>query len=286
MEKQIANFPGVGPTKVYSEVHESVASMMDFGPALEKSAMRLHDSAIDGHTHDALSWFGAASGLESLRLIREGWADGATKMRAFVSGLQANAPANLKRRRVRADQGDEFDIHRAYSGGLDRAWSTTRRRKSGGTKAVQIAVEAGGLSTVPASTFFWRGAAALVIADALTEAGYSVELWTVAAALYATTGSTAHQCAVKVKAADMPVDIASLAATLCLAGFHRAAIFSRRSMLPESVSSTFGGTTDPDLALAGLEGAYAVPRTRIKDEATANSWIAETIAAIEASGSF
>lgn len=269
-----------GPT--YVETHDSLESMLTPSAASETAHARLR-SALFRNRKDQATWFGIDGGAEDvLRLVRNGWPEGVARLRGCLSELSANLPASVKRQRCRADQGDEFDIHRANCGGLDRAWRRTRRARQQ-PRHVCIVFEDGGHYKIPASQFFWRGAVALTLADMLEHAGYRVEVVVAGHAALATHNGCGHHCAVTVKKADMPLDVDALAASLCLAGFYRVAFFARRAMLPSPVRVNFGrhvaverGFLDPQ-----HQGAIVVRSGAITNQASAQRWLTQTLADLE-----
>ena len=129
---------------------------------------------------------------------------------------------------MRADQGDELDIHAVYSGGLDRAWSRKRRKNARSRMSVRLVAQMGGSRHMVAEEMFWRGAAVVKLAELLEESSYRVEI----------VGADWHEVdrsivfgdeklaaavigSFIVKDAGAPMDIEAVAGVLCNAGFFR-----------------------------------------------------------------
>ncbi|MHB1422633.1 MAG: DUF7192 family protein [Gemmataceae bacterium] len=97
--------------------------------------------------------------------------------------------------------------------------------------------------TTPASSdsadALWRGAVAIILADLLEACGYRVELWAVNYCTRAyRDGSSAFQ-AVRLKASESPVDIASLVNGIA-GWFYRTVVFQSYYVPTEKVLRTLG----------------------------------------------
>lgn len=168
-------------------------------------------------------WYGVNSFDELKRVVREGWHEGVTRIYKELGQIGNDVQAvSLKRRTVRSDQGDEFDIHRAYSGGLDQAWSSRKRqaRVAGGAQFT-LGVCIGQYADEDSSELFWRGAVAVRLADILTEAGYQVRVvgYTLGEECYTDYGD--RLLIVPVKEANQPLNLSSIASVVALAGTYR-----------------------------------------------------------------
>lgn len=170
-------------------------------------------------------WFGAPSFEEMQRRLREGWPDGSERL-LQIATRDIN-PASIRRRRERADQGSELDIHAVYRGDLSRAWTRTRRRAGSGVRSVSIIIDLGAHCGVGASSLFWRGASALKLANALTESGYSVAIYGAASGKNADTDDKVDTVQmVPIKDEDQPLDLDRLAALTAMPGYFRTSLFA------------------------------------------------------------
>ncbi len=173
-------------------------------------------------------WFGTDGGAkEVMRMIDAGWPEGVQKMReAFKDVQDLLKPESIKRRFQWSDNGDEFDIHRAWSGQLDTAWRRMPKRPSTAPLHVKLIMNNSANCDVSADALFWRGAVALYLADALQEAGYHVEIIAAfpSSGVMDTTGNGDYLTAlptVTLKDARSPLEKNTLATALCLSGTMR-----------------------------------------------------------------
>lgn len=175
---------------------------------------------------DAEKWFGP--GIRSLadlqRVAKEGWTDGLRRINDAVGAVGGDiVPVSLKRKIVRGDAGDNYDIHRANCGGLDRAWDSRKRqmRVAGGAQ-MTIAVAIGQYGGDDAMELFWRGAAAVRLADLFTTAGYQVQVVAYVASHNMYDGPIRTSLSlVEVKPASAPLDMTALATVVALSGVRR-----------------------------------------------------------------
>jgi hypothetical protein len=168
-------------------------------------------------------WYGPdkCSAAVAANRALTGWPEGAKQALERLSHIQVQTPVSVKRRAVRADQGDELDIHAVYRGDLDHAWTTRRRRNARGPRIVRIIAQFNLTGRVAAESLFWRGAAVIKLADILTEAGYNVEITAAMASIEVDQTSANWLITFPLKLAQSPLDVDALAGVVCNAGFHR-----------------------------------------------------------------
>lgn len=144
-----------------------------------------------------------------------GWQAGADKLIKAQESMDIPRLPSIRRHAVWSDRGDEIDMPRVYSGRLDSAWRRTQKSKaSSGVPRVRIVADCMAAGSVNAEDMFWRGAAAVILCDALTAAGYAVEM------LSAFHGSD-HEVSVTVKPFNGPCAMTDLAATTASPAFFR-----------------------------------------------------------------
>ena len=177
------------------------------------------------------------------RALDSGWKEGAAKM------IQANKDLNIdirvsrpRRKRVRRAFGDTLDMQRVWTGDLDTAWATTERGESMlPLKHVCIALELNGNGNRSGESFMWRGAAALALADLISESGRMVKIMMYGVTERAYKDGKSHVYTVKVKDYTEPLDVERLAAAACMAGTYRHSIWRVRESRPDSaVASGYG----------------------------------------------
>jgi hypothetical protein len=107
-----------------------------------------------------------------------GWPNGVERLAEVTKQVQRDVPLpkSVMPQIHWSDQGDEFDIHRMYSGNLDASWSSERGGLERGPRIVKLLVPYGGNCDKTMEQLFWTGAAAVVLGDVLGNAGFSVQI--------------------------------------------------------------------------------------------------------------
>lgn len=159
------------------------------------------------------------------RLIRDGWRKGVDLMSEISKDISLPAPRMIRRAQRWMEQGDDVDMQRIWSGNLEQAWRGTHRDFRSGPQRVRLLIDAIETGGEDADTMRWKGVAALKLADALTEAGYSVQIESVIHCPDSSEGGK-HKftCRVIVKDYTSPVDLLTLAATTAMPAFFRSLI--------------------------------------------------------------
>jgi hypothetical protein len=183
---------------------------------IANEAVRNNSSSSGG-----IRWWGVEKYGQVYTMTRDGWPEGVDKMRkAFEAMGELLKPESIKRRFQWSDNGDEFDIHRAWSGHFDSAWRRMPKRLTQAPLHIKLICNTAENCSTDNETLFWRGAVCLYLADALTEAGYHVEVITA----MGTAGVTSnYNCMLttQVKMARAPLELNTLATALCLSGVMR-----------------------------------------------------------------
>lgn len=239
------------------------------------------------------NWFGVDAekeGAETVykttqRLIENGWTRGAELM-AQVEGVDAPRATDIRRRMIWTDNGDEIEMQRVYSGNLDTAWRRTRRVNVSGPVRVRIAVDALAHAIVDSAEMRWRGVAAMRLADALTEAGYMVEIESAFhGGSFTKLGNVTLR--VVVKPYDQPINLPVLAATTALPAFfrmhghlmHLVAAASRGIALA-SVGYSVKPLEKAHIPADKAERLFIAPQT-IRNAYDANQWLITCMEEIE-----
>ena len=188
-----------------------------------------------------------------LKALHKVWPHGLAVMdlmRQDLADADIPKPSDRRRRlRFSADDGDELDYDRLRSG--QDYWRTTRRRRVAGPATVTLVVDCGGNCGRSADDILWRGAAAVVLADMLEEAGYRVELWGVwkAQEVWFDGDGKNHTAmfAVRLKAPEDVVDKSTLANAIS-AWCFRTAVFRAYCSGHRYVTSYLGRHNTPTTA--------------------------------------
>lgn len=273
-------------------VFDSTMEMADAAPTLawniESNKKRATD-ILSGSERDGnqQSWLGAPSIGTFYKRLREGWAEGSKRLLDLAT-REIN-PASIRRRRVRADQGDEVDMQAVWRGDLSRAWTRTRRLNRTGIRSVSIVVNLGANCGVDADTLFWRGAAALKLADALSQSGYNVAIiGAEAAKRYAGSANDVLAQFVSIKDEDQPLDLDRLAALSAMPGYFRTVMFAGICWAAdrEGKDVDWGlGSDDSASIAAALKQTHfpqdAFVQGEINSRKQAEDWIDSVLAAID-----
>lgn len=278
----------VSPIHSWFARHDDVTSFVR-QPEINRpeAAARIRASYGAGPTQEG--WFGIAGGAAAvMRAVEHGWTAGADRL-AVLSDAIAPPIGGTRRRLVRAEQGDELDVHAIYRGNLERGWSA-RRRERANRPSVTLASLVGESCSASADRIFWRGAAVARLADRLTEAGWQVAIVAVATCQGFVTAGDASSWfghTIPVKAANAPLDLSQLAATICLPGFMRHCMFSALGSHPTKVAGEHCGSymsrsAQEQMARAllvdhGYENAILVGAD-VGDQRSADAWIEGAVA--------
>jgi hypothetical protein len=192
-------------------------------------------------------WRGGISSLDGFRktLNDGGWREGQDRMTQTISDIDAPRVQSIKRVKVWRDDGDEVDIHRVYAGRLEHAWETTERKlvDGYGKNYARIWSHVGFNCNFDPEQFFWRGAVACVIADALEEAGYRVQIMGYHQATGVFTDGRDYAIRFPIKGFDEPLDIPRVASVTAHASFFRAVVFGTILSAPALAAEGLGFTS-------------------------------------------
>jgi hypothetical protein len=225
-------------------------------------------------------WLGVRSVAELRSVLTKGYPEGVAKLEKITVG-DLPAPQDIRRRRVRSDQGDELDMQAVYRGDLSRAWSRTKRQSRNSVRSVSIVIDLAGNANVTSDELFWRGAAGLRLAYELTEAGYSVAIYGAAGADEITTQGSNNVCQfVEIKAEDSPLDMDRLASLTCLSGFFRTSLFTGIYFAADKLGlqASYGlGRSNNKLLAEGIKALpipqEAIIQTAVKSKSSAEAWL-------------
>tara|TARA_R110000868_G_scaffold125041_2_gene330499 strand:+ start:19606 stop:20475 length:870 start_codon:yes stop_codon:yes gene_type:complete len=226
-------------------------------------------------------WLGVSSVKELRSVLTKGYPAGVEKLEKITVG-DLPSPQDIRRRRVRSDQGDELDMQAVYRGDLSRAWSRTKRQSRNSVRSVSIVIDLCGSARVTSDELFWRGAAGLRLASELTNAGYSVAIYGAAGSgCYTSEGNENLAQFVEIKAEDSPLDMDRLASLTCLAGFFRTSLFTGIVFAADKQGKKACGSLGAPSNALLAEGIKALPVPQdsiiqpktVKNQSTAEEWL-------------
>lgn len=253
---------------------ECVESILSRGPS------KLNDVASNSSYADKFrpgtegnaEWdLGVGSIPDYRDLARSGWKEGSRKMRDTVGLLALPKAKSVKRKTAWGEEGSEVDIDRMMRGEVDVMWRTAKRTLGGGQRAhFKVVVNCAAACSHKADEFFWRGATACVVADALEEAGYRVEIDLYSYWTDMLTSSAMKEpdyfLSVVVKRYDEALDIARVAALTAHPAFLRTLSFSHPLVLEKDGPTSWRGhpihtepTADARQSVFGLPEKYVDP---------------------------
>ena len=243
--------------------------------------------AAGGEPDAGESWLGAPDIKTLNERLTRGWPEGVEKLQQIAT--REIDPVSIRRRRVRGDQGDELDMQAVYRGDLSRAWTRTRRQaRAGASRTITLVCNLGDSAGISASQLYWRGAAVLKLAEALTQAGYGVGIYGAISTLRASDDDTVDGCQfVEIKATDSPLDLSQLAALTAMPGWFRTRGFAGIITVCDLAGKTYGsGLGRPEhenipeyAAMLGLTNCHFQPKVNSKEAAEA--WIDAVMAKVE-----
>lgn len=265
--------------------YDSVQETIELAKQPSQANKHIWRNTEQSPSNDKYQWVGVSGGINKIReLISLGWEDGASKLERRAENLKgenAPAPINMRRRRKWGEQGDTLDITRTYAG-ITEAWQRCERVSTNSTRYIEIICNLSINSQINADVIFWRGAAALILADLMTGAGYNVKI----------TGcvSATNMFKVKdmfcvdfftVKDYQQPLDINSLASVVCMAGFFRTVWFQLATTHEEAIEESLGRSITLERAYGKLDAHQIGGVEGIRDELGAKQWVEESIKHIQ-----
>lgn len=229
--------------EAYVVHYESIQDLMEssVNPVNEYYVRRSYEC----HARD-LKWWGWSGGFEECKrkLSGAGWPEGLEMARRELPSVAIPTMRSVKRKRVRASHGDTIDMQRVYSGDLARAWETTHRFHSAskGSNNVIIVIDPVASASVESTEAFWRGAAAVMIADMLMQSGRSVKIVVGAAAQKIFTDRHRRMKSsftMTIKEFDQPLDMETMALVTSV-GFFRGYGLKAYAEAPYPINDYFG----------------------------------------------
>lgn len=224
-----------------TQMHESLAELLAIADkAFNTSKKHRDDCEIKTNS----GFFGRSfeSWADVVQKSAEAWPEGIEMMENIISQLEhlqlPTPKSHRKRLKWSEDGGDEIDLDRLRSG--TAFWRTTVREEARGQQLVSIFVNIGGSWQMAAKDLMWRGAAAIVLADILENAGYQVELYAVDSVYGAYTNGDGNLKMVRLKEAGSPVDRATLVNAVSGWFFRTVWFQARYAINPHGVNFNMG----------------------------------------------
>ncbi len=239
--------------------------------------------------HESPSWFGVEGGSPAVANMVEftGYPEGGRMISAMSDSLQASLPPALgiRRKKRRADSGDEYDVHAAMRGAHDRAWIQSHREMRHGLGVVRIIVDICADAGTHATALSWRGVAGITLCTILRQAGYSVEIVAAMGVNNAFKRETLLWTCV-VNSRHGSVDIDSLAAVLALPGFFRTYGFAGIIRAADNFKADANSRLGRSVPVSNIyeprgDCIELIVPNEVLDEDKARDWINESIALLQ-----
>jgi hypothetical protein len=204
---------------------------------------------------------GVKNRAEAERFLDEGWPHGARELATLAAEVEDSVPmaAQIRRKMRWSDDGDEIDLQRVYSGHLDSSWRDMTRSVRVQSRVLQVVTRWGENADASQKRLFWQGAAGAVLCDVLERAGYRVEL---AGCLAAMQGNGLALTYMKVKEAQQPMNLDSVAASLCKGSTFRVFGIASLANFPRDVNYGWGyaqPSVEKYLEIAAKHGLVDAP---------------------------
>lgn len=265
------------------------------GPFIQNAQSR---DAFKSSTGDA-SWYGSAS-KEAVRAELGGdWTRGFARIDKNLKTLSAPAVQSVRRSQVWSDAGDNVDMDKVWGGNLETAWRTSKRLSRTIPPSFRLIVSCGISAYTSADVLFWKGAATIRLAQALSDAGYNLEIVTVKACQPSISGpfkpgfsdKTIWIHEIKIKDFQSPFNLNACGVALAHPGFVRAALFQHNFNTYAQAGDVSSMLSYPkhleegDLGLLGYESANVrnvlmSNGDDFKDATTTNAFLARALAGL------
>jgi hypothetical protein len=212
-------------TKTRIRVYDSVEEMTEACDRAFRRGRMVNgtDSAFARSTFIGRAFSGW---VEAQAAANQTWVEGVQlleELSDLISATVQTQPRCRKRRTAWSeDGGDEIDIDRVRSG--QAPWRTCQRQQVTGQQTVTIVANMATSCNRGAEEIMWRGAAAVVLAKILEDAGYRVEIHVANTVMRAFKCGDHFSVYCRAKRADQPLDIATLANTVS-GWFFRTVVF-------------------------------------------------------------
>jgi hypothetical protein len=220
---------------------------------LLRDNLRWSEVSHDGdssHEHCSTEFNGRTASYEAaVKLVNEGWRDGAKRVDALRKELD-DAVQSLVAAKAAAMQygveGDWVDTGRIVTGDPECCGSWVTQGDERNERVVKIIANVSVSCAVQADTIFARGAACLAAVDILESLGKRVELWV---GLGLSDCGKRIETHVLVKPSSQPAELDRLAYVLCHASMLRRILFAHMEMNRHNPCRTYPGPVSGEDAI-------------------------------------
>jgi hypothetical protein len=190
-----------------------------------------------------IEWYGTETWDDALHQSENGWPEGLSKIEKltktikYVEGEKADRHAT-----VFAECGDEVDVGRYVTNEPECMMDFKVIQVPAAGRVVKIITNMGASCGLEAKSLFLRGAAAVILADVIEQAGLRSEIWIVSAA---TNYDHGYDYRMLVKAADQPLELDQCAFSLASPAMFRRLMFrafeqTESELFSRHIGSSYG----------------------------------------------
>lgn len=213
---------------------ERYATWGEFVDRAEREAADLAGSHVASrHSPREFGWDLSAGFAGALKLAREGWGDGESKVKQLSQVLFDRVSNQIEREFIQYDvEGSEIDVAR-YLDGEPECWQRfeTRVTEGAGRRIVTIAYNCAASAGVSADVLLAKGAAVVALVELLEFAGHGVRV----IICDGQQGSMLTETYVTVKEPDQPIDVSRIAFAVAHPATMRRLMFSVWEQFPPAV---------------------------------------------------
>ena len=262
----------------YGSYTELVEAVLTASPNATNYGVFCHYLHNGTSGHSDPSWYGwkprerrAIKDLAHFFFV-EGWPEGEAKMQRDLKKIKAPVVQSIRRKRTWGAENGEISRERLYAGQIDTMYRTSSKQLVNTPSKVKIAIDIATSSDRSTDEMFWRGAAAMTLLKALTEAGYSVELSVIHSSI-SFSGKYSYQNTIIVKKFEQPLNFSACLAMTAHASFMRSLCLAHRYGKLTGRHSAEHMPNPPDTSKQKVPGVLLLLATNIWTVEAANTWV-------------
>ena len=228
---------------------------------------------------------------EVRKLWQEGWPEGVARMRELLGTMEPPLVKSRKRKAKWSDEGDEYSKDRVEEGYFDSAWRVVKRQSRRGPTPIRLTVDIEAHINVSHGDLFYRGAGVVLLADALSTAGYPISVVATSGAdgMGMNGGKYRQYITVTVKDWTTPTYLPTLISTTGHGAFLRVGVFAHNvHFMPGAHTGGMGYSleTHSSKSLAELGFCEANIKTipmpqSVGTVESAKDWVRKVVAELE-----
>ena len=278
--------------------YPSLTSFVDAieAPLVLESNFRSRESFKNGYMGGLAGLTQSSTWIDVKTLWFNGWPEGLAKMRETLGTMEAPQVKSRKRVARWADSGDEYSRERMEEGYFDSAWREVKRLSRRQPVPVRLTIDVEAHVNIAHGDLFWRGAAVVLLADALATAGYPISVVATSGAdgmaMINAGGSRVNYqqyITILVKDWETPVYLPTLISTTGHGAFLRVGVFAHNvQKMPEPHDGGMGFSKETSSQRTLRELGFSEQNIKtitmpqsVGTLATAKQWVAKMVDLLE-----